>query len=176
MAVVETLPGYIKLLGAILEEVEWDDLWAHFGLLPPGTKRCLDCGKPIPEQNKGGRAKDYCQECYEKRHYVILECYQCGGEFKLTRSEYDIRLRHRKVPFFFCNKHCYGMFVGETYGFITHPENIGTYPKKWDYGKVYKLWENTHWSHRKISEALDIPRPTITTILNTFEAYRNRNN
>lgn len=174
MAAVDVFRGYVKLLGAIFEKADWDDLWLRFGLVPPGEKRCLGCGKLIPESSHGHKTSDYCPECWEKRHFVTLKCGQCGKEFKLSRSDYNARLRKRKVPLFFCSKRCWGAYIAQHYGFGVHPEHagVGAGPRKWDYSKVYSLWEETRGSPSKLSRTLGIPRSTIVSILRKYPTYK----
>ncbi len=158
----DTDRGYVSLLGTILE-VRDDDFWLHFGLVPPGKKLCVDCGKLIPERDKRSNLTgSYCAECYQVRRYVILECGQCGKVFELRKTRYTIRLRRRKLFLFFCSKRCFGRYVGLKYG-----------PKrKYDYGAIQELWVETEWTTTKIAAHLDIPREAASKALLVFQKYR----
>lgn len=166
---IEVLPGYIKLLVAIFHVEETDALWVRWGVLPPGKMQCLGCGTLIWKWG----VVHLCPKCEEERHYVTLRCGQCQKEFKLRRSDYNGRLRERKLSLFFCGRRCYGRYIGLNYGFAAHPGHAGG-RRKWDYSKVFSLWEETRWSQRRVSEALGIPAPSIASILMQYPAYVNR--
>jgi len=119
-------------------------------------------------------------EAYHQQHKpvtlkpVTLRCEQCGKEFTLRQSEYNARLRRRKIQGFFCSRQCYGQYIAVRYGFTVHPEHarFGPLQRKWDYSKVYSLWEETRWSLSKLSQALGIPLPSIASILQKYPPYK----
>lgn len=153
--------GYAKLLGTILE-AEDDSFWLRWGLVPPGKKLCVGCGKLIPKKSESGSsAGSYCEECYQARHYVTLTCGQCGKEFKLSKTEYGTRLRKRKVPSFFCNKKCFGRYVGLKYGI----------KRKYNRDAIFRLWVETGWSGSDIARHLGIPIGSTLYVLGTYPEY-----
>lgn len=56
---------------------------------------------------------------------ITVTCGQCGKEFPIRQSVYNTRLhrKNRKIPFLFCNRHCYGRYLGLHHGLGVHPEH-----------------------------------------------------
>lgn len=159
---VDTERGYVSLLGTILD-VKGDDLWLRRGLVPPGKKLCVDCGKLIPKENKYGHPTSlYCAGCLQVRYFVTLVCGQCGNEFELSKSEYLKRLRWKKTPLFFCDKRCFGRYIGLKYGI----------KRKYDYAAVQELWTRTKWTVTKIAAYLGVPRGAASEALQKLQEYR----
>lgn len=105
---------------------------------------------------------------------VTLTCGQCGEEFRLGRRDYNARLRRRKTSSFFCSRACHGKYIASRYGFGVHPEHtgLGGSKRKWDYSKVYSLWQETKWSQSKLAITLGIPTGTIGSILQKYPDYK----
>jgi len=156
----DTDRGYVSLLGTILD-AKGDDFWLRWGFAPPGKKLCVGCGKLIPERKNGSFTSVCCEECYQARHYVTLVCGQCGRAFNLTNKDYKARLRERKIPLFFCNRKCFGRYIGTRYGV----------KRKHDHAAIYKLWMETRWSGSDIARHLGIPIGTALCILQTYPEY-----
>lgn len=173
---IDTEQGYVGLLYAIADRGN-NRLWLRFGLVPPDMKQCLDCGKLIPRRNKyGGRTIDYCPECYDKRHYVILRCGHCGKEFRLQMSDYNARMRERKVPEFFCSRHCYGKYWALLFGFGVYPEHSGRGGriKKVDHFAIFTAWKERKCTQKELGEVLAVPRSTVGVALRSYPSYFNR--
>lgn len=71
------------------------------------------------------------------------------------------RLRQRKMPLFFCNKRCFGRYIGLNYSI----------KRKYDHDAIYKLWIETGWSGSDIARHLGIPVDATLRILQTYQEY-----
>jgi len=154
--------GYVNLLGTILK-VENGDFWLRWGVMPPGMKPCIGCGRPIERYDgKGNHTGIYCLECRERIHHITLRCGQCGNKFRLDMSVYRIRLKRRRVPLFFCGNKCWGKYAGLNYGIR----------RKYDPKAVKRLWLRTRWTVTEIARYLNIPRSSVSSILLRFKGYK----
>lgn len=100
-----------------------------------------------------------------RQRRVTLVCDECGRAFERERSQVTFKTK-KGQKLWFCSRYCLGGYVGEHYGFAAHPENAGGgLPRKWDWGKVYKLREETGWGAVRIGRALGIPQGTVSMIL-----------
>ena len=86
--------------------------------LPTSRKGlCSVCGNPTRRGT----------ECHRHRKHphtlqrVIIECHICGGTREMYLYDYK---RPRKLPFFFCSKHCYGKWLAANYGFGSGKKEI----------------------------------------------------
>lgn len=68
------------------------EIYRHFGLDPPGTKRCRVCGEVLEETKSGQR---YCPDCAK----VPLVCGYCGRLFYVPRCEALIQREEMKRKF-----------------------------------------------------------------------------
>lgn len=101
----------------------------------------------------------------QKEHWAILVCDECGGTFERERSQVTFKTK-KGQKLWFCSRYCFGKYAGEHYGFAAHPENAGRgLPRKWDWGKVYKMRGETGWGAVRIGRALGIPQGTVSAIL-----------
>lgn len=93
-------------------------------------------------QGSGSSFKMYCSvECFSKAHSISLNCIQCGKNFDTGLSDYNARLRNRKIKGFFCSKECHGKWVAEKYGFQKGQTKIGGRKAHIDSGKVVELYK-----------------------------------
>jgi len=92
---------------------------------------CVVCGETIPHYNTKGNTCS--MKCFKKLHSVTLICTACGKEFARKVSDildYNARLKHRGTNKsrvgFFCNKKCFGRWLGMMYGckFSTNPQHL----------------------------------------------------
>ena len=101
---------------------------------------------------------------------VKFACDECGRAFERVRSQVIYKTK-KGQKLWFCSRHCLGKYAAPRWGFAAHPENTGGIrgPKKWDWGKVYKMREETNWGALRIGRALGIPVSTVSQILRRAE-------
>lgn len=128
------------------------------------TSHCLNCGQEIPSPISQPRI--FCsQACFSRYHTILVECSQCGKLFTIRQSALLARTKRNKTSMIFCSNKCHGTVVGQNYGFLAHPENIGSHNhRKWSYQLVWRL-RMMGLKCGQIKFLLDIPESTIYSIL-----------
>jgi aldehyde:ferredoxin oxidoreductase len=74
---------------------------------PPKPKvQCLNCGKPTTH-------KQFCSiQCGKDYKQISVECSECGRIFQISKNELIHRIKRHKIDEIFCNKQCYGRYMG----------------------------------------------------------------
>lgn len=125
------------------------------------TKRCLNCDAIIPNTILN---KKYCNRaCEYEYNHIIVTCTNCGKLFRKRKAgilEYDKKstnlLRKGKPRLgFFCNKQCFGHWVG------THNSER---KHKYNYEQIWAL-HNQGLRNVDISKQLGIGEAQICSIL-----------
>lgn len=88
------------------------------------------CGKEISSVQK------YCKSCFSESRRMDLVCFVCKQIFQRLIKEYVGRNLNQYASSnptaypggkytgkVFCSRHCFGIYVGKTFGFAAHPEN-----------------------------------------------------
>lgn len=71
--------------------------------------RCPVCQIPKQHANR-------CRRCTLAANSIFVSCNTCKTEIRVTPGAYS---RHMKFPYsgkFYCNKRCFGSFIGKNYG------------------------------------------------------------
>jgi len=150
--------GHANLLAALLYK-DVDNIKIQLGL-PLDKQPCLNCGTPTK--------KVFCsRECKHDYAFIQVACSTCDKLFLRRQSKVIYYTNKRNQQFWFCSRHCFGIYAGEYHGFTAHPEksHAGGRHRKWDYSKVYELRDRTGWGSDRLSRALEIPVSTIAKIL-----------
>lgn len=84
------------------------------------------CGKKNPGVQK------YCKACFSKTRLIDLMCEICQKTFQRSAKMHIRRTNNIKRDTLtkysgnvFCSRHCFGVYIGKTFGFAAHPENAG---------------------------------------------------
>lgn len=130
--------------------------------LPPKIYVCNHCGKKFSTNRQSPK---FCsKECWQSYHRVTLNCEYCHKIFFRRQSELLGSLRYNsETKKFFCSKICQGKYAAQHYGFIVHPENIGSRKKK-DHRLIYQL-KKDGFSYREISQLTNVNINTLYVIL-----------
>lgn len=113
-------PQIARIVGISDESVRNILITSH---LPTKKKiirfHCLACYNIIANKNT-----KFCdRKCHYDYYHIPLECHQCHKIFFRRLS--DILYRdERQHTHYFCNKVCYGKYLGTTYGFSRFPNHI----------------------------------------------------
>lgn len=90
---------------------------------------CLNCGGVILMKKTPGGYRHYNRHfcdmrCYleyrNKNHYLTVYCFNCGKKLKRRITDllqYDFRIKHGSKGRTFCDKKCFGQYIGTHYGF-----------------------------------------------------------
>lgn len=130
-------------------------------------------GYRLYDRDESEKAALAVAQMRQNGHWVKLVCDECGRDFKRERSQVTFKIK-KGQKLWFCSRHCLGKYTGQHYGFTAHPENAGWErgrSRKWDWGKVYKMREETGWGALRIGRALGIPVSTVSAILRRAEEY-----
>lgn len=94
-----------------------------------GRTLCPTCGKPMGRgryaENRVSRYR--CQDC----RWIEVACSECGKLKRVHASEYLSKVSRGRTNYGkytgaqFCDRVCFGRYMGERVGFAAHPENTG---------------------------------------------------
>lgn len=102
---------------------------------------------------------------------VLVICDNCNNPFMkplryTKRSLRNPRYKGRS----FCNKICYGQWLGNNHGFKINIEHrLPTHKRKWNYDKVAELYKTSKLSQYKFSKLFNIPAVSL------WRAIHNKN-
>ena len=85
-------------------------------LRPKPLKVCARCEKPVDNRSHS----DYCHEC----QYVTLPCNWCGKSIKRVASRVAWEINRGRTGTVYCDRKCFGNWLGHNHGYVAHPENI----------------------------------------------------
>jgi len=89
---------------------------------------CKNCGKEFT--GVGLYCSDECKDIYHnKTCKTELVCANCGKAFVRGNGAVKSRLipsqqKQKRTNDYFCSRQCQGKYIGRTFGFVSHPENI----------------------------------------------------
>lgn len=123
-------------------------------------RTCAYCGNPRSRNNH-----KYCSRaCACKAHRVDVTCEECGSTVNRTLSETKVYENYRnRHKHFFCDRVCFGKWVGKNYGFGTYPEHTGR-TRKYDYEKIINMKESGY-GNKVIAGMIGAPEGTIACII-----------
>lgn len=158
--------NFASLLGKVFG-VDSDELLVKWGYTPQ-QRLCAQCNKPLHRQQKF-----YCsRSCWVQSRQVPVRCTECDKLFYLRQSE--VLTRTARYDNLYCSRSCMGRVAGTKYGFTAHPENIalGSRRRKYDYDAIWATHIQTGLGARKLGRLLEIPAPSVESILRKGRAER----
>jgi hypothetical protein len=123
---------------------------------------CLECGKI--STNK------FCSdECQNQWQQIPIVCTGCGKLFFRNVHRFLANYHYHNNALF-CSKDCQSKWIGEHYGFKSHPNHTRPHGKRErDWDDLWKIHLETGYGAVKLSRQLDIPKTTVSYILTHYQ-------
>ena len=153
--------GAVDLLAAVYGK-DKNLLRIAYGL--PTTKPLYHCGNCNKiTTNPYGWCSPVCRKTLST---ITVICSECQQPFTINKSQLIARTKRNKIEQKYCSRKCHGRWTGRNYGFGVHPEHKrGTPKRKWNHELVLHLRRDTSWGAIRLSRKLNIPKATISQIL-----------
>ena len=124
---------------------------------------CNNCGKEFTSSQSSTKSKVFCsKDCRIAYYHIPIACETCG-KIIMERQSAIIYAKQKR---FYCSRRCNGVAIYRLYGFRVNNKRktrIGIY--KWDYDKVWQVYQETKCSNIELAQLFGIPPTTICRFL-----------